>query len=207
MIELKNVSKAYKNEQVLDNFNLTVESTDYIAIMGKSGKGKTTILNILAGLQKIDSGQYILDDLEVNKLSSEKKAKLRSNKIGYIVQDYALLNDLNVQENIVVCDKLFKREKNDKFEQIVEVLDLNKYLDKNITKLSGGQRQRVAIARALYNQPSVLLMDEPTGNLDSETAFKIMEYVQQIHQEQKLMVVLVTHDQRIAEYANRTIKL
>lgn len=207
MIELKNVSKAYKNEQVLDNFNLTVESTDFIAIMGKSGKGKTTILNILAGLQKIDSGQYILDDVEVNKLSSEKKAKLRSNKIGYIVQDYALLNDLNVQENIVVCDKLFKREKNDKFEQIVEVLDLNKYLDKNITKLSGGQRQRVAIARALYNQPSVLLMDEPTGNLDSETAFKIMEYVQQIHQEQKLMVVLVTHDQRIAEYANRTIKL
>lgn len=102
---------------------------------------------------------------------------------------------------------MFKREKNDKFEQIVEVLDLNKYLDKNITKLSGGQRQRVAIARALYNQPSVLLMDEPTGNLDSETAFKIMEYVQQIHQEQKLMVVLVTHDQRIAEYANRTIKL
>lgn len=207
MIELKNIAKSYKNEQVLTDFNLKVDDNEFIAIMGKSGKGKTTILNILAGLQNIDQGEYILDDIVVNQLSTEQKAKLRSNQIGYIVQDYALLNDLSVNQNIVVCDKLFKREKNEQFDQIVEVLDLTKYLDKKITQLSGGQRQRVAIARALYNQPRVLLMDEPTGNLDSETAFKIMEYIKTIHQEQNLMIVLVTHDERIAKYANRTIQL
>lgn len=207
MIELKNIAKSYKKEQVLTDFNLKVDDNEFIAIMGKSGKGKTTILNILAGLQNIDQGEYILDDIVVNQLSAEQKAKLRSNQIGYIVQDYALLNDLSVNQNIVVCDKLFKREKNEQFDQIVEVLDLTKYLDKKITQLSGGQRQRVAIARALYNQPRVLLMDEPTGNLDSETAFKIMEYIKTIHQEQNLMIVLVTHDERIAKYANRIIQL
>lgn len=207
MIELKNVNKSYKNERVLNNFNLKVDNDEFIAIMGKSGKGKTTILNILAGLQPIDSGEYILDEINVNELNAEQKAKLRSNKIGYIVQDYALLNDMNVKDNIVICDKLFKRAENKEFDQIIEVLDLNKYLDKNITKLSGGQRQRVAIARALYNQPSVLLMDEPTGNLDSETAFKIMEYVKQINEEKKIMIILVTHDERIAEYAHQVIKI
>lgn len=207
MIELKSVNKSYKNERVLNNFNLKVDNDEFIAIMGKSGKGKTTILNILAGLQPIDSGEYILDEINVNELNAEQKAKLRSNKIGYIVQDYALLNDMNVKDNIVICDKLFKRAENKEFDQIIEVLDLNKYLDKNITKLSGGQRQRVAIARALYNQPSVLLMDEPTGNLDSETAFKIMEYVKQINEEKKIMIILVTHDERIAEYAHQVIKI
>lgn len=207
MIELKNVVKTYHTEKVLDNFNLKVEDHDFIAIMGKSGKGKTTILNILAGLQRIDSGEYMLDEIVVSQLSAEKKAKLRSNQIGYIVQDYALLNDLSVKQNIVICDKLFKRKPNQQFEQIVEVLDLSKYVDKNVTWLSGGQRQRVAIARALYNQPKVLLMDEPTGNLDSETAFKIMEYVKQIHVAQKIMIILVTHDERIAEYANQIITI
>lgn len=207
MIELKNVVKTYHTEKVLDNFNLKVEDHDFIAIMGKSGKGKTTILNILAGLQRIDSGEYMLDEIVVSQLSAEKKAKLRSNQIGYIVQDYALLNDLSVKQNIVICDKLFKRKPNQQFEQIVEVLDLSKYVDKNVTWLSGGQRQRVAIARALYNQPKVLLMDEPTGNLDSETAFKIMEYVKQIHEAQKIMIILVTHDERIAEYANQIITI
>lgn len=207
MIKLNNIDKSYKDEVVFENYSMTVQDGEFLAIMGKSGRGKTTLLNILAGLITIDNGEYSLDEIQVSQLDSNEKARLRSNFIGYIVQDYALLNDSTVRDNIILCDKLFKRKHNQEYDEIVEVLELSKYQEKKISLLSGGQRQRVAIARALYNQPKVLLMDEPTGNLDSETALKIMEYVKKIHDEKKVMILLVTHDERIARFADRILQL
>lgn len=207
MIRLNNINKSYKDESVFKNYSMVVQDGEFLAIMGKSGRGKTTLLNILAGLISIEGGEYTLDEITVSNLDGNEKARLRSNLIGYIVQDYALLNDLTVRENIMLCDKLFKREKNTEYDEIVKVLELSKYEGKKIALLSGGQRQRVAIARALYNQPKVLLMDEPTGNLDTETALKVMEYVKKIHEEKKLMILLVTHDERIAKFADRILKL
>ncbi len=208
MIKLTNVNKNYGDETVLKDFNLNIAQNDFVAIMGKSGAGKSSLLNILAGITPIDSGSYLLFQQELSQLRPKELAKLRASKIAYIVQDYALLNDLDVKENIMVCDQLFKRKTNEEeLNKIAKTLEIKKLLRKPIAKLSGGQRQRVAIARGLYNKPQILLMDEPTGNLDSETAFKIMEYIQKIHQETDLTIILVTHDKRIAEYANRIIKL
>lgn len=207
MIRLNKISKQYNEERVLNEFDLTIDNGEFIAIMGRSGAGKTTILNILAGLINVDKGDYYLDKEIVSKMSYKEKSLLRSNKVGYIVQDYALLNDITVKANITICDKLFKRTPNDDYKEIINVLELSRYEEKKVTELSGGQRQRVAIARALYNQPKVLLMDEPTGNLDSETALKVMEYIKKIHTKEKLMIVLVTHDERIAKFADRIITL
>ncbi len=207
MIKLESVSKKYKSECVLNNFNFTCKQNEFVAIMGQSGRGKTTLLNILAGLETADSGNYLFNNVNVRTLSSSQRALLRSQDIGYIVQDYALFNELNAKQNIIICDKLFKRDRNDKYDEIIKALGLDKLTNKRPPNLSGGQRQRVAIARALYNQPKVLLMDEPTGNLDSETALKVMEYVKTIHQNNNLTIILVTHDKQIANFADRIINL
>lgn len=205
MIKIKELSKSYGSETILDNFEISVNENEFVAIMGKSGKGKSTLLNIIAGLTPANSGTYYFDNTDVFTLSDKEKADMRANSIGYIVQDFALINNLSVEDNIKICDKLFKRESNPKFKDIMNTLEINRYSNKKVFQLSGGQRQRVAIARALYNQPKLLLMDEPTGNLDSETALKMMEYVCDIHKNSNITIVIVTHDERIAKFAERII--
>ncbi|MFV0288183.1 MAG: ABC transporter ATP-binding protein [Mycoplasmatales bacterium] len=207
MIKLNNITKKYSKQIVLDNFSLEVRDKEFIAIMGKSGAGKTTLLNILAGIADFTVGSYILDEVEVNKLSKTQKSELRSSKIGYIVQNYGLLNEITVEENIKICDKLFKRELATNFEEIVKILEINDIISKKPLAISGGQRQRVAIARAVYNKPQVLLMDEPTGNLDSDTAKKVMELIKNIQKYQEIIIILVTHDITMANYADRIVEL
>ncbi|MFV0287819.1 MAG: ABC transporter ATP-binding protein [Mycoplasmatales bacterium] len=207
MIKLTNITKKYGKQVILDSFNLEVLDNEFVAIMGKSGKGKTTLLNILSGIAEFDSGTYVLNELEINNLSKAQKSELRSSKIGYIVQNYGLLNEETVEKNIKICDKLFKREPANNFDEIVNTLEINDILKKTPLKISGGQRQRVAIARAIYNKPQVLLMDEPTGNLDSDTAKKVMELVKKIQKEQNLTILLVTHDKDMANYADRIVEL
>ncbi len=207
MIKLSNINIAFGDEQIVNDLDLNIIENEFVAIMGPSGVGKTSILNVIAGLSQVDSGTYILDQETVSTMSKKERCELRAHKLSYVVQNYGLLNDLTAKENITIGDRLFKRKKNQNFEQICNTLEIKNLLNKKISKLSGGQRQRVAIARSLYSNPKVLLMDEPTGNLDHETAMKLMEYILKIHAEHKLTILLVTHDYAVANFADRIINI
>ncbi len=207
MIRLTDICKSFGVEQVIKEFNLNIDENEFVALMGKSGAGKTSILNIIAGLSEVDQGTYMLDQEIVSNMSKKERCELRERKLSYIVQNYGLINELTAMQNIVIGDKLFKREPNDDITKICETLEIRQLLNKKVSQLSGGQRQRVAIARSLYNNPKVLLMDEPTGNLDHETAMKIMEYIVKIHNERKITIVLVTHDYAVANFASRIITI
>ncbi len=207
MIELKKLNVNYKNETVFKDFDLGIKSEDFVAIMGASGCGKTTLLNIIAGIITPASGEVIINGEPINKLSLKQRQAYRFENISFIIQSYGLLNEQTVLDNIVVCSKLLKQPIKDTYPQIVEGLGIKRIENKKVNQLSGGQRQRVAIARALYNDNDILLMDEPTGNLDQENAHLIMENIKKINQQQHKTIVLVTHDFSIAKYANKIIDL
>ena len=214
MITVNNVSKTYNptkaNElKALNGISLIVEDGEMIAIIGKSGAGKSTLLHILACIDSYEAGEYRIDDTLVKKLSERKLAQIRNEKIGMVMQDFALVEDFTAIENVMLPLDFAKRKKPNRKQIAMDALKsvgMDSMAKKPVNKLSGGQKQRVAIARAIVNQPSVILADEPTGALDSKTAQEIMEVFKELHQQGKT-VIIVTHDMGVAEQCDRIIEI
>jgi putative ABC transport system ATP-binding protein len=213
VIELINVKKSYflgKNElPVLKGIDLNIGKKEFVALMGPSGSGKSTLMNILGCLDTLSSGQYLLNGHDISELSDNQLAEIRNKEIGFVFQQFNLLPRLTAVENVALPLIYAGVPKKDRLQKAMTMLEKVKLADRfhhKSNELSGGQIQRVAIARALINDPSIILADEPTGNLDSKTSSEIMGLLSEIHQ-QGNTVVLVTHEEEIARYAHRVVRL
>lgn len=214
MIKLENICKTYElsGEKIsaLDNINLEIKEGEFVSIIGKSGSGKSTMLNVLGMLDDWDSGEYILDGVKTSDLKGNEVAKIRNQKMGFVYQNFNLLPKLTAVENVALPLMYSKKSNKDNIKLAKEYLELVGLSDKihnKPTQLSGGQQQRVAIARALVNKPKILFADEPTGALDSKTSKDIMSLIQRVWKEQGITVIMVTHDDSLANQANRIIRV
>ena len=190
----------------INNLDIRIDDGELVAITGKSGSGKTTLLNILGGLDKATGGSVCYDDTDITKLADTALADFRLNKIGFVFQFYDLIPELTAKENILLPSKLAKRGKTN-ISDTVKKLGVEKLLGRYPAQLSGGQQQRVAIARALVNNPSVLLCDEPTGNLDVSTGNDVLSLLIDLNRNDNRTIVIVTHDNQLAEKCDRIIRI
>lgn len=211
IITVDKVNKTYKNGslelQVLKNISFKVNKGEFLAIMGSSGSGKSTMMNILACLDSQYEGTYILDGIDISKLSENQLSEIRNKKIGFIFQSFNLLPRLSALENVelpLVYSSVPKAERHKRAAELLEMVGLKDRMHHKPNELSGGQRQRVAIARALVNDPSIILADEPTGNLDSKSEEEIIEILQELNRTGKT-IVIVTHEPNIGDIAQRKI--
>jgi putative ABC transport system ATP-binding protein len=214
VISVKNLVKTYVVGEVqvkaLRGINLDVERGEFLAVSGTSGSGKSTFMHIVGCLDKPTSGQYLLDDQDVSRMSKDALAAVRNKKIGFVFQGFNLLSRTSALDNVElpllygnVGMKTAERHK--RATEMLDLVGLGNRTDHHPNQLSGGQQQRVAIARALINNPSILLADEPTGNLDTRTSIEVMGIFQRLNQERGITVVLITHEMDIAEYGTRTV--
>ncbi|MCX6789327.1 MAG: ABC transporter ATP-binding protein [Candidatus Gribaldobacteria bacterium] len=215
MIECKNITKVYKTgageTTVLKGATFTINDGEFVAIMGPSGSGKSTLMHILGALDKPTSGTYLLDGQDISKLSDDQLADIRRNKIGFVFQSFNLLPRATVLRNVALPLMYAGMKKEQREEKAKEAL-LSAGLpedrwDHLSNQLSGGQMQRVAIARALVNDPSIILADEPTGNLDTKTGEIVLDTFQKLNSEHGRMIILITHERYVAEHANRIIHI
>lgn len=213
LIEIDGVTKRYKlGEQIvyaLNGVNLNIERGEYTALMGPSGSGKSTLMNIIGCLDSPTDGTFFLNDKEVSKMSDSALSEVRNTEIGFVFQTFNLLNRLNAIENVslpLVYAGIPKKEREERAKEVLDKVGLGDRMSHKPNELSGGQRQRVAVARALINNPSILLADEPTGNLDTQTSHEIMALFEEIHAAGNT-IVLVTHEEDIAQHAKRIIRL
>lgn len=190
----------------INNLDIRIDDGELVAITGKSGSGKTTLLNILGGLDKATGGSVCYDDINITKLADTALADFRLNKIGFVFQFYDLIPELTAKENILLPSKLAKKGKTD-ISDTVKKLGVENLLGRYPSELSGGQQQRVAIARALVNDPSVLLCDEPTGNLDVSTGNDVLALLVDLNRNDNRTIVIVTHDNQLAEKCDRIIRI
>ncbi|MER2236415.1 MAG: ABC transporter ATP-binding protein [Candidatus Limivicinus sp.] len=213
MIELRDVSKIYQigDERVhaLDHANLHVHPKEFVSIIGPSGSGKSTLMNIIGCLDVADAGEYLLDGMPIEAYSENDLAEIRNRKIGFVFQSFNLIPKLTAEENVelpLIYQRVKKSERQTRVRQALEKVGLEKRARHLPTELSGGQQQRVAIARAMVTNPSLILADEPTGNLDSKTSGEIMRMFQELH-EQGNTIVLITHDNDVARQAKRIVHI
>ena len=204
MIELKGVRKSYGANEVLKGIDLRIEEQDYLVILGASGSGKSTLLNILSGLEKPDQGEVLYDGENIASLSESQLTKFRKNQVAFIFQQYYLLQELTVEQNVKMGAHLAK---NQDYLPIIEAMGLKEKLHQYPSELSGGEQQRVAIARALAKKPKVLFLDEPTGALDEATGRQILSYIAQMKKELGFTLVMVTHNEHIAQLANTVVRV
>ena len=204
MIELKGVRKSYGANEVLKGIDLRIEEQDYLVILGASGSGKSTLLNILSGLEKTDQGEVLYDGANISSLSESQLTKFRKDNIAFIFQQYYLLQELTVEQNVKMGAHLAK---NQDYLPIIEAMGLKEKLHQYPSELSGGEQQRVAIARALAKKPKVLFLDEPTGALDEATGRQILSYIAQMKKELGFTLVMVTHNEHIAKLANTVVRV
>lgn len=213
IIQLKNISRAYNigNETIhaLRDVSTTIYKNEYVALMGPSGSGKSTLMNILGCLDTPSGGTYILNGVDVSHMTDNQLAEVRNKEIGFVFQTFNLLPRSTALENValpLVYAGKNKTERNQMAQQSLKNVGLDNRMTHKPNELSGGQRQRVAVARALVNAPSIILADEPTGNLDSKTSIEIMGLFEDIHQKGNTIIV-VTHEEDIARYAHRIIRI
>ena len=202
MIIAKDIKKKYNDQEVLRGIDLKIDKNEFVVILGASGSGKSTLLNILSGLEKADSGEVVYDNESISDYSEKQLTKFRKDKIGFVFQQYYLLNNLTVEQNVKVGANLAD---NKEYVDIIKDLGLEDKLSKYPNELSGGEQQRVSIARALAKKPTVLFLDEPTGALDEETGRKILEYLLKLKDNSYFTMIMVTHNENIAELANKII--
>lgn len=212
ILKVENLRKEYGegNSKViaLDGVNLEIERGEFVAIVGPSGSGKSTLLHIIGGVDSPDDGKVYIDGNDISKYSSKELAYFRRRKVGLIYQFYNLIQNLTVRHNIELPLKLDKRKINqDEFSDIVNKLGIESKLDSFPSELSGGQQQRVAIARSLIYNPSIILADEPTGNLDRKNSKEIIETFKYFNRSLKQTIILITHDEEIALQANRIVTI
>ncbi|HMU10275.1 MAG TPA: ABC transporter ATP-binding protein [Ferruginibacter sp.] len=213
IIHIENIRKSYylgKNElQVLKGISLDIFKNEYVALMGPSGSGKSTLMNILGCLDSPSAGNYFLNGKDVSRMPDNDLAEVRNKEIGFVFQQFNLLPRLTAAENValpLVYGGINRKERQERAMDVLRRVKLDDRSHHKPNELSGGQAQRVAIARALINNPSIILADEPTGNLDSKTSYEIMEILSKIHTEGNT-VILVTHEEDISHYAHRVIRL
>ena len=215
MIEIKNLVKIYNKGKTnefcaLKGIDLSIEEGEMVAIIGKSGAGKSTLLHILAAIDSYDKGSYLVDGVSVGDLKEKDRARFRNQKIGIVMQDYALIDEYTIEENVQIPLIFGKVKGNDvrrkKIMTALENVGLAELAKKPVRQLSGGQKQRVAIARALVNNPTFLLADEPIGALDSKTSGEIMDVFEKLNQGGKT-VIIVTHDMEVAARCGRVIEI
>ncbi len=213
MLQLQNINKSYhtgtQSLHVLKGIDLTIEDGEMVSIMGSSGSGKSTLLNVLGILDEYDEGSYHLDGTLIRNLSETKAAVYRNRMLGFVFQSFNLISFKNAMENVALplyYQKVSRTRRNELALEYLEKVGLGPWADHMPNELSGGQKQRVAIARALISQPKVILADEPTGALDTQTSHEVMDLLQSIHQE-GITVVIVTHEHDIAEMTERIIHL
>ena len=211
MILLKDIVKIYflgKLElEVLKGINVNIENGEMVAIMGSSGSGKTTLLNIIGCLDIPTSGSYCLDGTEVSKLSKGELAMVRAQKIGFIFQSFNLLSRFSAQANVELGMRYAGGSDPQMAREALKMVGLGERIRHRPTELSGGEQQRVAIARALVKKPPLILADEPTGNLDSRSGEEVLSILNTLHKEQKITLVIITHDPNVAEQCQRTIRI
>jgi len=216
LIELRHIYKTYRmgdlDVPVLKGVTLTVAQGELVALMGASGSGKSTLMNILGCLDRPSSGEYWLDGQEMSRLPSDQRALARNRKIGFVFQNFNLLPRTSALENVAMpltyaSAHLSDRETRRRAEEMLCRVGLQDRLDHQPSQLSGGQQQRVAIARALVNRPTLLFADEPTGNLDSRTSAEVLHMFQQFNGQERITIILVTHDANVARYARRVINI
>ena len=214
VLEVKQVNKEYGlkgfKTSVLKDITLNVEKGDFISIMGPSGAGKTTLLNLMSTLDKPTTGQIILDGHDLSKVSSKKLAMIRRDQIGFIFQDYSLLDNMTILDNIALPLALGRKKTNEiiqKATEMAQLFGLEKHLNKYPYELSVGQKQRTAAARALITNPSVIFADEPTGALDSRSSTDLLECLKRINEQTEATIIMVTHDPFSASYSKRVYML
>jgi ABC-type lipoprotein export system ATPase subunit len=216
LLELKDIYKTYFlgdiDVPVLKGISFAIEKGELVALMGASGSGKSTLMNILGCLDHPTSGQYLLDGHDISHLSADGRALLRNSRIGFVFQNFNLLPRTSALDNVMMplsysTEHLSDHQARQRSEEMLNRLGLADRMNHEPSQLSGGQQQRVAIARSLINNPSILLADEPTGNLDSHTSEEILHLFQQLNKEQGLTIILVTHDAAIAHHAKRIIRI
>ncbi len=213
LIQLVNLSKVYDigavRVEALRSINLSIERNEYVAIMGPSGSGKSTLMNVLGCLDTPTSGEYLLNNNRVSEMDDDQLAEIRNREIGFVFQTFNLLPRANALHNVelpLIYNGTPTQQRRQLAKEALEKVGLEDRMHHKPNELSGGQRQRVAIARALVNNPSIILADEPTGNLDSKTGDEIMEIFETLH-EQGNTIILVTHEEYIAEHSDRIIRL
>lgn len=213
-ISLSNISKIYGTGEAktlaLDNISLNIKEGEFIAIMGASGCGKSTLLNIIGAVDLPTSGEYKLKGKSVEKSNINKLSKIRNREIGFVFQNFALIKDYTVYENVELplkFRKLSRKEKDEKIIKYLDALDMSKYKDKLVENISGGQQQRVAICRALVQEADLILADEPTGALDKENSENIMKLLTKLNKEYNKTIIIVTHDETVAKYCSKIITM
>lgn len=211
ILKIENLKKVYGKKVIsnaLNNMSFAIEDGEFVGIMGPSGSGKTTLLNLISTIDKPTSGIITLKRENILNLKGDELALFRRRELGFVFQDFNLLNTLTIGENIVLpltLDNINVKEQDVKLDKVVNILGIENILDKRTYEVSGGQAQRTAIARALINNPTIVLADEPTGNLDSKSAKDVMEHLEKINKEEKVTTMMVTHDPIAASYCNRIL--
>ena len=210
MIFLKNISKTFGNQKILNNISLNISKGDFVSVVGPSGAGKTTLINIIGTIESFDfdqSSMLKIDGVEIDKLKEKEISKFRNENIGFVFQFHQLLPELNCEENILLPIRIGRKNINDYKEKLLSIsktLNIEKVLNKKPDFISGGERQRVSFARALINNPKIILADEPTGNLDSTNSKRIIELLKKINEEYGVTVIYVTHNKEFAKTASGT---
>lgn len=213
IIEIHDVSKIYtiggEEVRALDHVDLTIGRGEFVSIIGPSGSGKSTLMNIIGCLDVADEGEYLLDGQPIGKYSEKELARIRNKKLGFIFQSFNLISKMTAEENVelpLIYQRMSVTERKKRVKEALERVELEKRGKHKPTELSGGQQQRVAIARALATNPSLILADEPTGNLDSKTGVEIMNLFHELH-ESGNTIVLITHDNDVARQARRRVNI
>lgn len=213
LIEIKNIIKTYETGDTsfnaLDDVSLSIKSGEFVAIMGASGSGKSTFMNMLGCLDKPTSGSYFLDGVDVMKLDSDELANIRNLKLGFVFQGFNLISRTSALENVempMVYKGIEHQQRIEKAKEALKIVGLETRENHMPNQMSGGQQQRVAIARAIVNDAAIILADEPTGNLDTKTSVEVMEFFVKLNEEKKKTIVLVTHENDIAQYAKRVVR-
>jgi ABC-type lipoprotein export system ATPase subunit len=216
LIRLEDIHKTYHlgevSVPVLKGVSLEIEGGELVALMGASGSGKTTLMNILGCLDRASSGRYWLEQREISRLSADERARLRNGRIGFVFQSFNLLARTSAIDNVTMpllysAEDLTPTQGEQRARDLLERVGLAERMDHEPSQLSGGQQQRVAIARSLINRPSVLLADEPTGNLDSRTSEEILQMFRDLNRQEGITIILVTHDPQVAKHARRVIHI
>ena len=214
MVKVSNLSKVFGEKdnlnKVLDNITFEIKKGEFVSLMGESGSGKSTLLYLIGGLDKPTNGEVFINEKDINKLKEKQIAKLRRKDIGFVFQFYNLVQNLTVEENImlpVIMDGKREKDYKERLDKILKIIGLEEKRHSLPNQLSGGQQQRVSIARAIILSPSIILADEPIGNLDSKSGKEVMKLFKTINKEEGITILQVTHSEEAAKYGNRIIRL
>ena len=210
IVAVKQLTKTLGNIKVIDNISFNIKDGEFLAVQGPSGSGKTTLLGLLAGLEKADEGNILIADKDLTSMTEDELAIFRRYNIGFVFQSFNLIPTLDVVENIALPlfpEHISRKNMFERAEKVAKAVGLTQRLDHYPNELSGGEQQRVAIARSLINEPKIIFADEPTGNLDSKTGQMIIELLRKLNSNKGQTMILVTHDDKIANASDRIIKL